>query len=365
VREFIQNHRNIFRFNYSPSGIPSLDFADDWCKEYVALSSPTEERGTTGSFALGSSLFGLVTTTYPGTSGGWSIMCDHVAARVFSSRVLMVLADGCGFGGRARAAAIAAAHAFLNFMTVMQFRTFDTENFAKALMCSVQVAHDAVLATAESAEDAGTTTLLGAAVVELDASEPERFALMIVSVGDVKAFVWSKEGRMMDATFANRGNVSDATDPGGRVGPRLEKCMPDLRNLKCFFVPVRPGDTVVLMSDGVHDNFDPETNGLAPSLLSSAIPNGKSWSELKPEDAMLLKSAWGCDFMGRLLLPLGDGLTPESLCTTLANFCVTNTSTSRAFMEQNPHKRLPSDYTLYPGEFLTPGGFLFFLKKKK
>ncbi len=349
MREFIQNHRDIFRYNYSSSGIAQLEFDDNWNKEFVAVNSPAEDRGTTGSFSVGSDLFGLVTTTYPATSGGWTTMCDHIAARLFPSRCLMVLADGCGFGGRARAAAIAASHSFLNFITMMQFRAFDTENFCKGLMCSVQVAHEAVLATAEQPDDAGTTTLLGAAVVKLDAAEPDRHALMIVSVGDVKAFIWHKEGRMSDATFANRGNVSDASDPGGRVGPRLEKCMPDLRNLRTFMVPIRPGDVVVLMSDGVHDNFDPETNGLAPSLLSSSVPEGTKWSEMKPEDAVLLKSSWGCDFMGRLLRALGDTLTPESLCNTLANFCITNTSSSRAFMEQNPHKRLPSDYSMYPG----------------
>lgn len=34
--------------------------------------------------------------------GGWSVVCDHVLARVFPQRCILVLADGCGFGERAR-----------------------------------------------------------------------------------------------------------------------------------------------------------------------------------------------------------------------------------------------------------------------
>jgi hypothetical protein len=348
-REFIAANRHVFRFNFAANGVPELDFASDWPKEYIQLESPADDRGG-GSFSFGDRLFGIVTSTYPESSGGWSTVCDHVAANLFPTRSLMVLCDGCGFGGRSRSAAIAASRAFLSFMRAFQFRAYDTEDFCKGLLCSVAVAHDAVLASNEVPEDAGTTTMLGAAVVRLDAREPEKWALLIVSIGDVKCFVW-RDGRMLDATFGNRGNVSDATDPGGRIGPRVEKTHPDLRNLKCYFQPLRENDIVVLMSDGVHDNFDPETNGnMAPSLLSDKVREGTKWSDMKPDDAMALKSSWACDFMSRVLQPLGAAMTPESLCSTLASFCVSNTQSSRAFMADNPYKRLPSDYTLYPGK---------------
>lgn len=95
------------------------------------------------------------------------------------------------------------------------------------------MAHERVLATHEPAEDAGTTTLLGGVIVKLDAKvapsdsvllfgltfflkEPDPWGLFLASVGDVKCFVW-RGGCMHEATLGNRGNVSDASDPGGRV----------------------------------------------------------------------------------------------------------------------------------------------------
>lgn len=53
--------------------------------------------------------------------------------------------------------------------------------------------------------------------------------------------------------------AADATDPGGRLGPAdyQRPVVPDLRNLQLVFAYLEPGDAVVLMSDGVHDNLDP------------------------------------------------------------------------------------------------------------
>jgi hypothetical protein len=70
---------------------------------------------------------------------------------------------------------------------------------------------------------------------------------------------------------------------------------------------------------------------------------------MNPTQAMLLKSQWACDFMARLLKPCED-LSPEVLCRTLADFCLKNTKSSRDFMDENPNKRLPSDYTKFPGK---------------
>jgi hypothetical protein len=67
-----------------------------------------------------------------------------VAARVFPNRYLLTLADGCGFGHRSRVAAIAACHAFLDFMCSYQFRAPNGEALAKGLLRGVQMAHDKV-----------------------------------------------------------------------------------------------------------------------------------------------------------------------------------------------------------------------------
>ena len=51
------------------------------------------------------------------------------------------------------------------------------------------------------------------------------------------------------------------TDCHGRIGPFVDG-EPDLRNASLTFAEVRDGDLVVVATDGVTDNFDPELLGV-------------------------------------------------------------------------------------------------------
>jgi serine/threonine protein phosphatase PrpC len=44
-------------------------------------------------------------------------------------------------------------------------------------------------------------------------------------------------------------------DPGGRLGAYLNENKPDLRNLKVYCEILEEDDTILLCSDGIHDNF--------------------------------------------------------------------------------------------------------------
>lgn len=100
------------------------------------------------------------------------------------------------------------------------------------------------------------------------------WAVIIVSIGDCKAFKVSKNGDLVDLTAGNRfprfksinffkffilldfrHNITDARDPGGRLGPQLANGEPDLRNLTVFFSECVEDDIIFVVSDGVHDNF--------------------------------------------------------------------------------------------------------------
>lgn len=50
-----------------------------------------------------------------------------------------------------------------------------------------------------------------------------------------------------DITEGNRQNLTDARDPGGRLGPYLES-EPDLRNLHLYYHIAEPGDLILLVS---------------------------------------------------------------------------------------------------------------------
>lgn len=120
--------------------------------------------------------------------------------------------------------------------------------------------------------DAGTTTLLGCLILPLVPSAsgppPSPWGILCVSIGDCKAYRISVANKTVsEVTVGCRaGNLSDLTDPGGRLGPYLGQGAPDLRNLRLYFSACEQHDMVMIVSDGVHDNFDPQTLGKTPRV---------------------------------------------------------------------------------------------------
>lgn len=88
------------------------------------------------------------------------------------------------------------------------------------------------------------------------------FRGVMTSVGDQKLFILRTDGTVEDMTKGNRGNITKATDPGGQLGGKGNKD-PDLRNLTVYFLEAQKGDVLLPMSDGIHDNLDPQYVGEA------------------------------------------------------------------------------------------------------
>lgn len=64
---------------------------------------------------------------------------------------------------------------------------------------------------------------------------------------DCLAYSWRDFERCIDITEGNRQNLTDARDPGGRLGPYIET-KPDLRNLHLYYHLAEPEDIIILMS---------------------------------------------------------------------------------------------------------------------
>lgn len=62
-------------------------------------------------------------------------------------------------------------------------------------------------------------------------------------------------------------------------GPYLEGGTPDLRNLRLFYTGANSGDVIIAVSDGVHDNLDPEQLGVPPNKVDESLPY-KTWNEV-------------------------------------------------------------------------------------
>lgn len=118
---------------------------------------------------------------------------------------------------------------------------------------------------------------------------------------------------------------------------------------------------IILVSDGVHDNLDPQQLGKLPSDLDIQIKDN-SWKELeKTRDKSLYseaerrKNIFTSKFINALIggeksLQSGSRNTPTSIVETLIAHANEVTKASREFMEQNPGTKLPKEYSQFPGK---------------
>jgi len=179
-------------------------------------------------------------------------------------------------------------------------------------------------------------------------SSQRRWALVVTSVGDCKAFVYSAKHRScVDVTSVNRAGSLHAGDCGGRLGAYSRDGLPDLRNLFVTNYTVFEGDMLILVSDGVHDNLDPQLIGKSPLKIDSSV-GATSWDDLPPDASERIKTLYREKKLARLIHKSQN--TPASICQTVINYCETLTRPSREFHENNPSQVLPQDYSTYPGK---------------
>ncbi len=186
---------------------------------------------------------GRTVSTYPQLPGRdqreGSPICDSYFAQVQKDGVVLVcIADGCGWGSRPREAAIKAKVAMVDHISKHLPVLREAQAVAEILVRSLGEAHFKVTVVSASVGNgwfiifffqviegkddinaAGTTTLLGGVLAPIDKMD-RMFCFMFVSIGDCKAYCRkSSTGKIIDLTLGSRNNVSDAKDPGGRIGP--------------------------------------------------------------------------------------------------------------------------------------------------
>jgi len=183
-------------------------------------------------------------------------------------------------------------------------------------------------------------------------SDLGEFVFMCVNIGDCKAYIYrSDEKSWDDISRGNRINISDPCDPGGRIGPYLDYGQPDIRNLAVFCSRAHAGDIVVICSDGIHDNLDPEFLGYSPEECSL---EAETWEEVDFIKAEAAKAAFTKRFVEQLLSKesreKGCEVTPQMISNTLLRNAQNTTINGREWLGANPGRRLPCDYSKYPGK---------------
>lgn len=363
-----EDPRSDFVIATSPSTpyqhLPRLKVLPLAAKNHVVISGPNGPVGPVVADESGSAHYsdivaGRSISTYPHVPGNQNRdgdpIADKYAAHVFENRIIASVADGCNWGPKPREAAQKANSAFIEYINQYHDTITDVKKAGGVLLSAFEHAHNSIMEGKLAFWDAGTTTLLGGVLLEINKTEHSdnwtpRWEFVCASVGDCKAFCYSN-GEISDITHGNRQNASDPRDCGGRLGPHLDEGKPDLRNLNLFCAPCMDGDLIIIVTDGVHDNLDPQHLGRVPKDMSKEYNlAGDKWEDVDSAKAVIAKNAYTTELLLRLLRTGEEMPTPKEVADRLIAHCIEVTQKSRQYMEDNNGKRLPEDYIEYPGK---------------
>lgn len=128
-------------------------------------------------------------------------------------------------------------------------------------------------------------------------------------------------------------------------------------------------DIILCVSDGVHDNLDPQILGISPKDVDSTL-YGKfnDWKSFSNDDEIeKVKTHHMQKLMSDELICGGEEerkmrqkifahtdeespISPESITNRIMKHCLSVTGKGREWMEQNPKEKLPMDYSSFPGK---------------
>mmetsp|Transcript_25870 Transcript_25870/g.36385 ORF Transcript_25870/g.36385 Transcript_25870/m.36385 type:complete len:506 (+) Transcript_25870:477-1994(+) len=327
---------------------------------------------------------GKAISTYPHLPGktqrDGDPICDSYCVQLLENNItIAVVADGCNWGRRPMEASNIAKTSFVEYLRNHCAEISDLQDCGHFLLQAISYCHSKVIEGKEDIWEAGTTTLLGGILLPLKSKNEHKndktsFAWVSVTIGDCKSYHYSLNTRtILDLTEGNRQNVLDAKDPGGRLGPYVGEGLPDLRNISLRYRLCEEGDIILLLSDGVHDNLDPQTLGKTPGEINSEWNSIPSWNEFPPEISEKELERVKTTYMLRMLAddlvcggeevqkmrnkvfslsaPEDDSpVSPLNITTRIMKHCLNVTARGREWMEQNPKEKLPSDYAAYPGK---------------
>eukprot|EP01130_Rhizamoeba_saxonica_P014457 TRINITY_DN6321_c0_g2_i1.p1 TRINITY_DN6321_c0_g2~~TRINITY_DN6321_c0_g2_i1.p1 ORF type:complete len:990 (-),score=201.92 TRINITY_DN6321_c0_g2_i1:124-3093(-) len=337
---------DILKFNYSAESFPNA---------YLETFEPGDHHSLRGPMnwnenyidSIDDMVACEIISTYPSHTLGHEIICDSCAVKIIGNRLIIALADGCNWGPRPATAAQRASRAFVDYFARdwLQDTLRNTENLKKHYSLAFDASHKAITANIDDMYLAGQSTLLGGMLTKLKSANDWAFTL--ASVGDCKSFYWdSATGIVTDITSGNRINLHDATDCGGRLGPYHPNGDADYSNYGVFMQPCKQGDLILVVSDGVHDNFDPEHLGLGPRDMNI---NYEKWEDVPYNVAMDAKSEYMIEHIAQLI---NDAETsdPATIASIFTGNSYNITQKTRSYMEEDPFRTEPKDYGSFPGK---------------
>ena len=186
---------------YTPTTMDSLNDRIK-SKELAAFDCPDEEER---DCEVPGHMLGRITSTYPWLKSNdereGDPICDHLAARIFENRFFLAIADGCNWGPAPAEAAKRATQTFLNTMISHHEAFGNTQQIGQCILDAISAAHDCIMIDHSDIFAAGTTTLLGGVLIQLnklDEKGQPTWAFVYGSVGDcVAADSWVSLGHVL------------------------------------------------------------------------------------------------------------------------------------------------------------------------
>lgn len=253
-------------------------------------------------------IWGEAISTYPKLCHNTSLGPEHIIADgwlelSFHNRIYFGIADGIGHGTESQKAAMCGLLGFVAHLIDSQgtkgigekhHSVYNVPQAMKRIIESYKAAQDIVVANTHE-----MTALTGGVIVQIDPAEesspdsvisskhtkyPWKWALVAASLGDCKIYRFCRDTEQIIEITSDDTTKISVRDAGGHLGI---ECVWD--NLTGYFCPLDEGDFVICMTDGVHDNLDPETLKISPHKLGL---NSESWKDVSPEEAHAVRRSF-------------------------------------------------------------------------
>ena len=273
-------------------------------------------------------------STYPiknGTRHGDPI-ADRVYTQLYAAGTIAVISDGCGWGVRSMEAAanterlVASRVFFREGMTIRDLGHVLVELFADIHLTNIR-------------ENKGSTTSAIVATAQI----PDGFFGVVLSVGDCSTFL-VRDAAVVRLSGEVRRDMEDISNSrgrlGGRVAPELDGS--ELRGFACD-----ENDAILLMTDGMYDNFDPQCEGISPGQVG--LRSWRSSDGARKKEEMLLKKLLMTYQMSSNYSVAPRPAHAQEFIEMLAGHCIQLTSKLRTFI-QTSNARVPLDPLVMPGK---------------
>jgi len=332
----------------------------------LEVSGPAEDiDGEAKTVVVPGLLAARAITTYPFFSFNQqregTPICDFYHVESAPDATIVVLTDGCNWGLKSWLASRNANLCFSGYLRKHLHEMTSVQEAGLVLLKALQAAHQNVISNAHDVWSVGQTTILGGVILPKSVGLPSnsRAALnegeadnifVSLSLGDCKCFHYSSLSREFeDLSLMFRSDSLDAMDPGGRIGPYQPDGLPDLRNLSLSYTVCNRNDILVLCSDGVHDNLDAQYMGMSPDSCGLSDWSGRD-GDCDEEVLQKAKSDFIHRWLRDNLVPPNAQPTPQHIVESLVKHAEVTTASSRKAMEENSDRRLPKDFSKFPGK---------------